>query len=299
MKPQGRGFINKKKMTEKTFLEDRKVILKPIMKPGGMNKTGHDGEFMYSGTEVHFVLPYNIKKGRLETILSPTEQKFFEELLGEDLSIHKKEDNFWHKFRIKIRKDDRLMKDGYQLDLNDPIDNLRWKVLKLSANVSPSWTARYDRGEYSFALADINELTENRARMADKRKKAYKFFGRIDTSKKKMRDFLRVYGKIASEGATLDFLNGAIDDLIENRSTIDRVLEIIDDDNYDMKLFIEDAVDCGAIKKETGRYYLQGGDAINKNNPTLEGTVEQMNIYKRDTDDIYLRMSTQIKNSKK
>lgn len=299
MKPQGGGFFNKKKMTDKIFLEDRKVILKPVVKPGGMNPKGHDGEFMYSGTEVHFVLPYNINRGRLQTILSKEEQKFFEDALDEDLSIHAKENNFWHTFRIKIRKDDRLMKSGYELDLSDPIDNLRWKVLKLCPNVAPSWNERYNRGEYSFALADIHELTENLAKMADKRKKAYKFFGKIDTSKKKMRDFLRVYGKTASESSTLDFLNGAIDALIDNKSTIDRVIEIIDDEDYEMKLFIEDAVECGALRKETGKYLLQGGDSINKLDPTLRGTVEQMKLYKRDTDDIYLKISTQIKNSKK
>lgn len=286
-------------MIKREFLEDRKVILKPVIKPGGMNPKGHDGEFMYSGTEVHFVLPYNIHKGRLETVLTPEEQEYFEGALGEDLNIHRKKDNYWHTFRIKIRKDDRLMRIGYELDLNDHTDYLRWKVLQLSPDVAPSWRERFDKGSYIFALADEHELTENRARMADRRKKAYRFFGKIDSSKKKMRDFLRVYGKIASESATLDFLNGAIDNLIENPGTINKVLEIIDDENYDMRLFIEDAVECGAMIKKGGKFYLQGGDAINKNNPSIEGTVEQMNLYKRDTDDIYLRIDTQIKNSKK
>lgn len=293
---------NKKKMAKidrSNFLEDRTVILKPIIKPGSMNGKGHDGEFMYTGTEVHYVLPYNIQKGRLETILTPDEQDFFENLLDLDLSIHKKEDNFWHSFKIKIRKDEKLMTEGYSMNLNDPIDNLRWRVLKLQRHVAPSWGERFNRAEYQFALVGSEELTENRARIADKRKEAYMFLGKIDNSESKMRNFLRVYGKAVSASATLGFMKGEIDKLIENPATIDGVLDVINDPNYEMKLFIDDAVECGALVKKGKKYYLQGGDPVNENDPSLEGTVRALNAYKRDTDDIYLRIDTQIKNANK
>jgi len=283
--------------TNNKFLEDRKVILKPIVKPGAMNGKGHDGEFMYSGTEVHFCLPYSIKKGRLETILTREEQTYFEELLDEDLSIHKKVDNYWSKFFVKIRKDEKLMTNGYELDLNDPIDNLRWRLLKIQPHVAPNWESRFKRGEYVFALVDEDELVESRARATDKRKEAYMFLGRIENSPSKMIDFLRVYGKRPSSTSTVDFLKSEIDKLIEEPKGLDRVINIIKDPNYEMKLFIEDAVEAGAIIKKGKKYFLQGGDAINENDPTLQGTVEQLNIYKRDTDDIYLRIDTQIKKS--
>jgi len=283
-------------MSKSEFLEDKKVYLKPVLKPGGMNPKGHDGEFMYSGTEVSYVLPYNLKKGRLETILTKEEQDFFEKELNEDLSIHNKVNNYWNTFAVRIRKDDRLMKDGYELDLSDPIDNLRWRLLKIQAHVSPTWNERYDRGEYVFALVDQEEMTATRARIADKRKEAYIFLGKVEGSTKKMINFLRVYGKKPSNTATVDFLKGEIDQLIENPKTIDNVLKIINDPLYEIKLFIEDAIEVGAIIRRGRKYYMQGGDPINENDPTLEGTVEQLNIYKRDTDDIYLRIDNQIKN---
>lgn len=286
-------------MTKQKFLEDRKVILRPVTKPGGMNPAGHDGEFMYSGTEVHFILPYNIRKGRLETILNKEEERFFEDLLDENLSIHAKKDNFWNTFAVKVRKDDKLMSHGIEFDLSDPIDNLRWRLLKLQKYVAPSWKERFNRGEYQFALVDADEIVESKARMADKRKEAYMFLGKIDGSTAKMRNFLRVYGQNPSENAKSDFLKAEIDKLIDNKTTINDVLSIINDEDYDMKLFIEDAVDCGAMLKKERKYFLQGGDAINENDPSLKGTVDQMNIYKRDTDDIYLRIDTQIKNVKK
>lgn len=284
---------------KKSFLEKRKVSLRPVVKPGGMNPAGHDGHFMYTGTEVHFVLPYNIKKGRLETILTREEQKFFEEELNEDLSIHNKVDNYWHSFTVKIRKDDKLMEEGYEMDLSDPIDNLRWRLLKIQPHVAPSWDERYDRGEYTFVLVSEDEMTDTRALIADKRKDAYMFLGKVENSPKKMRDFLRVYGKRPSQNATVNFLKGEIDKLIENPDTIDSVIKIISDSDYEMKLFIEDAIDAGSIIKKGRKYYLQGGDAINENDPSLDGTLKQLKEYKRDTDDIYLRIDNQIKKSTK
>ena len=281
---------------KKTFLENRKVILRPIVKEGGMNPKGHDGHFMYSGTEIQFVLPYNAKKSRLETILTTQEQDFFEDLLDEDLSIHKKKDNFWHSFRVRIRKDDKLMDMGYELDLNDPIDNLRWRMLKLNPAIAPSWAERNKRGEYKFALVDANELVETKARKTDKKKKAYIWLGSVEHSPSKMINFLRVYGAKPAPDANPDWLKSEIDKLIENE--LDKVLAIIDDKDFDMKLFINDAIEAGAIVKKNRKYYLPGGDPINDNDPSLKGTVDALNKYKKEGDEIYVRIEAQIESNK-
>ena len=163
--------------------------------------------------------------------------------------------------------------------------------------MAPSWEERHDRGEYKFALVAEDEIVESKARAADKRKEAYIFLGKVEGSQKKMRDFLRVYGKKVSQNASPDFLKGEIDSLIEEPVSLSKVLDIINDPDYEMKLFLEDAVDCGAVKKRSKKYYLQGGDPINENEPTLAGTIEQLKLYKKNTDDIYLRIDNQIKNS--
>jgi len=285
-------------MSRSQFLENRKVILKPIVKPGGMNPTGHDGEFMYTGTQIQFVLPYNVRKGRLESILSPEVQEFFEKELDTDLNIHKKTDNFWFNFRINIRKDDKLMQNGLVLDLSDPIDNLRYKLLKIQPAVAASWSDRFKRGEYRFALVDENELDEGRAKIADRKKEAYMFLGKVEGSKKKMVDFLRVYGKHPQKDATLEFLKGEIDKIIEEPKELDQMLKVIKDPDYEMKLFLEDAVDAGAITKKSRKYYLPGGDLINPAEPGLKGTVSMLNKYKKEADDIFLKLEAQVRNSK-
>ena len=280
------------------FLEKRKIKLKPIIKPGGMNPKGHDGEFMYTGTEIIFVLPYNVRKGRLESVLTPEEQKFFEEALDEDLSIHRKTNNFWHRFSIRIRKDDKLMDNGYELDLSDPLDNLRYRLLKIQPLVAPDWESRFRRGEYRFALVDERDEEIRHAEQVDVKKEAYLFLGKIEDSKTKMYDFLRVMGKMPPKNSSKESLKKLIDDMISDPKMIHKVLEAAKDEDYEIKLLINNAVDLGVIEKKRNKYYLPGGDPINPMDSTLKGTVEKLKEYKRDTDDIYLMILTQVNESK-
>ncbi len=264
-----------------------------------MNPQGHDGHFMYSGTIVRFVVPVNVKRGTLENPLSETEQIFLEERLGEDLNIHKKGlDNYWRRFEIVIRKDDALVSNGFTLDLSDPIDYIRYKVLSIQPNVAASWEERYDRGEYTFALVDTAQMVDTEAINVDRKKEAYLFLASIENSNDKMRDFLRVFGRVTSADATTGYLKTELDKIISTTNTLNRMLAIINDENYELRLFIEDAVDCGAIVKTGNKYSLPGGDYINPVSPNLEGTLSMLKKLKKETDEIYLIIETQIKESR-
>ena len=60
--------IMNKEIAAKLILENKKVKLMPIPKPGGMFPAGHDGEFMFTGTAISFVVPYDVKHNRYPTI---------------------------------------------------------------------------------------------------------------------------------------------------------------------------------------------------------------------------------------
>lgn len=271
---------------KKTYLENRKVKLVAINRKNWL-PTGHDGEFMFTGCVQSFCLPFDIKNGRLYKILTPEEQEFFEKKLylkEGDLSIYKKTDNYWHTFRIRVDK------EGLFLDLSDPIDNLKYRVLKASPVIAPSWDERFNSGEYKFALVDEQEQTVARSKITDKKKKAYKFLGQIEGSHQKMYDFLRVVGKKPSKSSTREWLNTEIDKLIEDPQTLELVLKTIEDSTYEMKLFIEDAVEAGLIRKPSKAKYLIVGlddeftqpDLINFLNP--EGKNQ----------DLYLKIKNQL-----
>jgi hypothetical protein len=281
-----------------SFLENKTVRLMPILKDGGMNPKGHDGEFMYSGTIVRFVVPLNVRKARLEDPLTREEKMFFEDDLDEDLNIHKKKDNYWKKFEIVIRKDDKLMNDGFEMNLEDSIDYLRYKVLLIQPNVAPSWEERFDRGEYMFALVDDSAQVNEDAAKVDRKKDAYIFLSKVESSRDKMLSFLKVFGKRQAGNATVEFLKSEINKIIEDPINLNRMTALITDDDYDVMLFIEEAVECGAIRFSNKKYTLPGGDYLNQNNPYLGGTIEAINKLKAATDEVYLTISTQIKESK-
>lgn len=289
-----------KERAAKLVLENKKVTLMPIPKSGGMFPPGHDGEFMFTGTVLRFQLPFDIRYHRYPPVFeSIEEQSAFELLLGQNLNLYNPDkDGFWKRFEIKLIKDDKLMKFGYTLNLNDAMDALKYRVCKQIPQIAPSWEQRYDSAEYRLAIVAEGEMEQAGAKKADNKKKAYLFFGKIENSKQKMLDLLRVLGESPAKNASTEWLKTTIDAMIEDPSKLNKLLSVIDDENYEFKLFIEDAKDCAAIIVKDRKYYLPGGDAINPADPTLNGTISILKKYKDETDPIYIRIKTQIENSK-
>jgi len=280
-----------KKADRASILVKKTVKVVPIIRGSSWLHKGHDGEFLYTGCKHSYCLPLDIKKGRLVNILDKEEQEFFEaELFYKpgDLSIYKKTENFWKKFRVDVDK------NGMFLDLSDPIDNLRHRLLSVCPSIAPSWNLRFASGEYKFAIVDTDVEVEDRIKAKDKKKKAYKFLGSIENNWDKMYDFLRVFGRKPAKTASKDFLQAEIDKLIEEPASLEILISLIDDKHYDIKIFIENAVQAKAIVK-TGKtqYSLPGGDVIGG---TLDATIEYLTDPKNQ--DVYLQIKAQIEAAK-
>lgn len=284
--------IKETKVAERSsILVDKKVKVTPIIRGNSWLHKGHDGEFMYTGCKYSYCLPYDLKRGKLYNLLNKEEQTFFENelfLKPGDLSIYKKEDNFWHKFRVDVDK------NGISLDLSDVIDNLRFRLLSICPSIATSWSNRFNSGEFKFALVDNDVEIEDRVKIKDKRKKAYKFLGSIENNWDKMYDFLKVFGRKPASNASKDFLQTEIDKIIEDNSSLDSLISIIEDKNYEIKVFIEKALQSKALNK-TGKtqYSLPGGDVVGS---TLENTIEYLLDPKNQ--DIYLTVKAQIESVK-
>jgi hypothetical protein len=219
---------------------------------------------MYDGTSFEVDLPYDLKGRSLKKILNEREMAFFEAKLRKDLDFNKRTDNFWHTFKVHVIKDDNLMLNGIEFDLSDPMDNLRWRVLKVHPWIAPSWDDRYESGEYKFALVEAGYQDRTKATKAEKMRKAYQYLGRLQGSRVKMSDFLHVYwlGKPRSKRpdpeAPTDVLIGMIQQIIED--DLDGLLAIESDVNYDAKIFIYKAMSAGYVTREgiAGNFLLEG-----------------------------------------
>jgi len=289
-------------------LPDTKVHLKPILRNGRWLPEGHSGSFMYDHTSITIQLPLDKDTGRLKNPLTDEEKAFFEshpdlDMEPGDLSPHKKKDNFWHNFRVIIRKSDNIVTDEtilMTLDLSDPIQYLQYKVLMMNSTpeggiIAPSWEEKFNSGTYRIALQHEGQQHTEKIKKADLSKKAYRYLSKVDSSSEAMFDFLTIYylenakSKRPSENSDKDFYYSEIQDLID--SDLEGVVEIIEDeDNYEYKLLVHRGLKIGALKM------VAGG-----NIETLDGVPVGKSLYQaiqwlkdERNQDEYLRLKNQI-----
>jgi hypothetical protein len=264
------------------ILFDRKVRLVPVPRDGGMiTDRQHIGFFMYDGTKMRFVLPKSRSRRTLYPILNQKEQAFFEGVLQIDLNLYAKKDNFWHTFEVVIEKDAAFMQSGITFDLNEPMENLKWRLLKIQAQVAPSWEQRYDNGEYKFALVDEDVESAEKVSAAAMKERAYKFLSKVSNSATKMYDFLCIYQlqniktKRPSPEASRDALYTQIQQTLED--DIKGFLNVAEDSEYETKLLVHRAMGLGAVdKKISGKdYYTAEGKFLGNNIDSVVKNLKQ------------------------
>jgi len=288
-------------------LPNTKVHLKPILRSGKWLPDGHSGSFMYDHTSIKIQVPLDKDSGRLKDPLTKAERTFLENEAGldfkaGDLNPHKKEDNFWNRFIVTIRKSDDIVKDTTilrTLDLSDPMQYIEYKVLLVNSQpdggiISPTWANRLNSGTYRIALQHEGQQHVDKVKKADLMKKAYKHFSKIDSSSEAMYDFLTIYylenakSKRPSADSDKDFYYSEIQDLIDQDLT--GVCDIIDDTaNYDYKLLVHRGLKIGALKFEGTNIETVEGIPVGK---SLYQAIQWLKDDKHQ--DEYLRLKNQI-----
>lgn len=293
--------ISKDEALRKGYLQNKKVYLKPVIRGGKMiTSPEHVAYFQYEGASNWFQLPKQEVTGVLANPFTTDEEKeFFEKELDLDLNIHKKKDNFWHTFFVKVIKDYGLMHDGYVFNLSDPLDNIRYRVTKLQPMVAPSWDEKYNRGEYRFALVDEGYAEEAEQTTTNKTIEAYTFLGSIQNSIPNMKDFLGVYYlekkemKFVPEDADKDWLKKEVRKVIDNE--VDLALKIINDPSAKVKNFILQAIRSGSIVKSARNKYDIPGEGVSY---TYDEIVDYLTKAEEIKADVYLKILSQIKLAK-
>lgn len=291
-------IISKEEAIQKGYLQNKKVYLRPVVRGGRMiTSPTHVAYFQYDGAGNWFQLPRKLDTGVLvNPFVNDEEKAFFEKYLDLDLNIHKRKDNFWHTFTVKVIKDYNLMHQGFEFDLSDPLDNLRWRVVKAQPSVAPNWEERTSKGEYRFALVDADYTERKEVSDTNKTIEAYTYLGSIQNSAKQMKDFLGVYYmekkemKFVPEDADKEWLRKEIKKIIDEE--IDLALKIINDPGIKIKNFILQGIKAGAINKTARNKYDIPGEGASY---TYDELVIYLSKAEEVKDDIYLKISAQIK----
>jgi uncharacterized protein (DUF736 family) len=285
--------IDLEKKYSELVLKNKKITVTPCDRKNPNMPKGYDGEFMFTGCTRVYRLPRRQNGGYLQ-FLTNDEIEAYEYLLQYPkgtLSYYKNKDNFWHKFKITVGK------DGLVLNQNDPEESLKIRVLMIQSEIAKSWEERLNRpGEYWFAIVDEDVKIKDKLNAGMLKAKAYKLLSKIDNSHEKMLNTLKVLGKRPTPDAKTDWLYSQLVDIIEQVQVAKGVRNIHDfisvreDPNFDMKVFIEEALRANELEKRSTSYYLNGGDKIG-------GTLDEAVTYFKDkgNSDVYHVIKANLK----
>lgn len=250
-------------------------------------KTGYGelskGHALYGGLAdgavVTLCIPIVPSTGAYKNILTNAEKDYLEEALGLDsnaLSVYKKEDNYWDNYKV------RLTKDGIHLNLANPEDFIKYKVLLANSEVvAKSVQERVDRPKatYRFEIVRESEETAMQNTQIDARYASYMKFGEIQKDKDTMRILCEILDVRPYEPtASAEFLKTRIDALI--RQDAKKFLHAAEDPMLPTKVVIRRSVELGKIARRGDYYYLASdGSPLCGNNeqPTLSVAARYLN----------------------
>lgn len=232
------------------------------------------------GAKDSFCVPILRSTGKYKNVLTNEEKDFLEDYLGLEynaLSVYKSEDNYWDNFRVE------LTKEGIHLDLSDPEDYIKYKVLLANTDlIAPSVQERIDRPKATYMYELVRETEETSLENAkmDATMQSYKEFGKIDSDIDTMRVLVELLdSRPYSPHEKAEFFRARINTLIQKDPKI--FLNQITDPLLHTKVIIRRATELGKISKRGDYYYLASdGSPLcdNGENPTLAIAARYLNL---------------------
>jgi len=233
------------------------------------------------GATTTLCVPILRSTGNYKNILTNEEKDYLEAALGLDynaLSVYKKENNYWDTYKITIN-----CKEGMRLDLSDPEDYIKYKVLLANADVvAPSVQDRLDRPKATYQFEMVRESEESSIENAkmDATMSSYMEFGKIQGDLDTMRILVELLDSHPyAQNTKADFLRARINTLIQ--ADPKTFLRAITDPLLHTKVIIRRAQELGKISKRGDYYYLasDGTPLCEANeNPTLPIAARFLNL---------------------
>lgn len=301
----------KEKIVYSTFLQDRLVSIKPVESSGKWNNLlvkGQDKKkdpFLYNKIKRSYQVPLNsqIRGGGVKVILDDqkrvniqkymesypngmTQKEFFETELGVDLNATLPTDkNFWRSDR---RGRVILTKEGTTLDLNRPLDMLKYLILLSNKMlISPSYDERILKATYEFMIVDEDKVTVQKLAEANVKADAYVRFAEITNSKQAIVGFIKSLGRTIPATATADWLKNEVLNVLEKDPNY--FLEIVNHPQYNDRIFVQEATEAGAIiRKGNKRYTLDNGSELGDLTDTI------MYLNNPDNQEVKMRIKAKI-----
>lgn len=231
------------------------------------------------GATITLVVPMT-RKGNYKNVLTNDEKDFLEEALGLDynaLSVYNTEKNYWDDYKIT------LTKEGMYLDLSNPEDYIKYKVLLANTEiVAPSVKERMERPKatYRFEIVkDAEETAMENAKM-DATIESYKAFGKIEDDLDTLRILVELLdARPYAQNEKPEFLRSRVNKLIQQDPK--KFYQYITDPLLHAKVVLRRSVELGKVTVRGDFYYLASdGSPLCENgeNPTLSMAAKYLNL---------------------
>lgn len=245
-------------------LKNERVIVRFVPNPNALIQAkGHVlSGGMAEGAKRSFVVP-RLRSGQYVNVLTDNEMAFLEQAMRLEkgaLSIYNKRDNFWDDNNPEGIGKVVLFKQDNYLDLSDPIDYIKLKVLLANKDyICPSLQELEDRPKATYQYVVINENAETQMNLSknDTKMACYTEYGAIRNDADTLRTILEIItGRPLAAQTKLDFLQAKTMDNIEKDPR--RFLLTVKDELLPAKVLIKKAVEAGLITKRNDLYYYDG-----------------------------------------
>ena len=245
-------------------LRKETVIVKFVPSPNALVHTkGHVlSGGMADGSTKTYVVP-RLRNGQYMNILTDSEMAYLEHIMRLEpgaLSIYNKVNNFWDDSNEQGVGSVTLHKQNNYLDLSDPIDYIKYKVLLANKDyICPSLQELEDRPKATYQFVIVNENAETQMNLSknDAKRQSYIQYGKLSEDSDTLRTILEIItGRPVGSMTKLDFLQAKTMDEIEKDPR--RFLSIIKDELLPAKVLIKKSVEAGIITRRNDLYYYEG-----------------------------------------
>lgn len=234
---------------------------------------------MADNSFVDYTVPL-LRSGSYKDPLTKAEKEFLEAYMGLDegsLSIYNKVDNYWDNFYVRLTKVDSI------LDLSDPNDYIKYKVLLINTDsIAPSLKTLRDMplATYRFVIVSETETYNSTLDKTNTKSKCWKEFGKVEDDADVLRCIIHtIEGRKPTANTKIEFLRDRIDKLIDSDSKL--FLNVITDPLLKIKVLIEKAWEKGIIDKRGDYYYFNNEPLCGKNeNPTFTIAAKYLSLAK-------------------
>lgn len=253
-------------------LRNERVIVRYVPKESGI--VTNPKHILYGGMAEnavkYFTVP-QLESGKLVNILTDDEKEFLEDIMGLEfnaLSIYKKENNYWSNKQVRLLKQDNI------LDLSDPEQYIKYKILLANKDeIAPSLQALQDmpKATYKYVIIKEGEETSNARQEMSATMQAYMEYGKYEKDADTLRTIIEtIDGRPLALNTKIEFLQTKINKLIQADAKL--FLKVITDPLLSTKVLIKRAVEGGLVANRGGFFYLREDNSplcSNKEDPTF------------------------------